>query len=359
MKRIFFFCFLIVFFPLVYSNENISHENEELTSSENYEEQEKFDPGHFILHHIGDAYEWHIIGEVAIPLPVIVYSKGKGFNVFSSSRLAHGKSYNGFKIEEHGENSGKLVEVISEHESRLPLLDISLTKNVLAIMISMGLMLFVFISIANSYKNRKNKAPKGLQSAFEPLILFIRDEVAKPAIGEKKYEKFMPYLLSVFFFIWLNNMLGLLPTFPGGANTTGNIAVTLALALCTFLITTFRGNKNYWKHIFNTPGVPWWLKVPLPLMPFIEFVGIFIKPFVLMVRLFANISAGHIIALGFYSLIFVFGAMQWWYGLAESPLTIAFTIFMFMLELLVAFIQAYVFTLLSAIYFGMATEEHH
>jgi F-type H+-transporting ATPase subunit a len=169
----------------------------------------------------------------------------------------------------------------------------------------------------------------------------------------------MPYLLTVFFFILINNLLGLVPFPPGGANITGNIAVTAVLAVITFIITTVNGNKNYWVHIINMPGVPWWLKFPVPLMPIVEIMGLFIKPFVLMVRLFANMTAGHIVALGFYSLIFIFGHMNVYAGYGVSPLSIVFTVFMGMLELLVAFIQAYVFTFLSALYFGMATEEHH
>jgi F-type H+-transporting ATPase subunit a len=194
---------------------------------------------------------------------------------------------------------------------------------------------------------------------MEPVILFIRDEVAIPSIGEKKYERYLPFLLTIFFFIFLNNLLGLVPFFPGGANVTGNLAVTGVMALFTFVITSFSGNRHYWQHIFNTPGVPWWLKIPIPLMPIVEFMGIFTKPFVLMVRLFANITAGHIIVLGFVSLIFIFGQMTPIAGFAVSPVSIAFGVFMLLLELLVAFIQAYVFTLLSALYFGMATEEHH
>jgi F-type H+-transporting ATPase subunit a len=169
----------------------------------------------------------------------------------------------------------------------------------------------------------------------------------------------MPFLLTAFFFIFFNNLLGLIPILPGGANVTGNIAITLVLALFTFVITTLNGNMSYWKHIVNAPGVPWWIKIPIPLMPVVEVVGMFTKPFVLMVRLFANISAGHIIALGFFSLIFIFGQMNIWAGYGISVISVAFAIFMTALELLVAFIQAYVFTLLSAIYFGMATEEHH
>ncbi len=191
------------------------------------------------------------------------------------------------------------------------------------------------------------------------MILIYRDDVAKASIGEKKYEKYLPFLLTLFFFIFFNNLLGLVPFFPGGANLTGNIAVTGVMAVFTFIITTVSGNKNYWVHIFNTPGVPWWLKIPVPLMPIVELMGVFTKPFVLMVRLFANITAGHIIVLGFMSLIFIFGNMSPGIGYGVSVVSVAFAVFMGLLELLVAFIQAYVFTLLSALYFGMATEEHH
>ena len=239
--------------------------------------------------------------------------------------------------------------------------DFSITKTVLAILLSSLLLIFVFISVANAYKRNAGKAPAGLQSLLEPLIIFIRDDIAKSSIGEKRYEKFMPYLLTVFFFIFFNNLLGLIPLFPGGANVTGNIAVTLVMAAFTFVITTINGNKHYWVDIINTPGVPWWLKIPVPLMPIVEIIGIVTKPFVLMVRLFANITAGHIIVLGFASLIFIFGAISTALGYGVSVVSVAFILFMDVLELLVAFIQAYVFTLLSALYFGLATvePEHH
>jgi F-type H+-transporting ATPase subunit a len=186
----------------------------------------------------------------------------------------------------------------------------------------------------------------------------VRDEIAIPLIGAHKYQKYLPYLLTLFFFILLNNLMGLIPIFPGGANVTGNIAVTMVLALLTFFIVTFSSNKNYWIHIINPPGVPWWLKIPLPLMPFIELVGMFTKPFVLMIRLFANMAAGHIIALGFLGLIFIFGAMTPIAGFLASPVSLFFYIFMGLIELLVAFIQAFIFTLLTALYIGMAIEEH-
>ncbi len=325
---------------------------------------EGFSPSDFIFDHILDAYEWHILSyddfHLSIPLPVIIYSDTKGLNVFMFSKFHHGhEDYKDFRFESHGENKGNIVEILEDGSTALPKLDLSFSKNVLAIMFSLILLLWVFLSVAKAYRRRPDKAPTGMQNLLEPIILFIRDDIARPSIGEHKYERFMPFLLTVFFFIWFNNMIGLIPIFPGGANVTGSITVTMVLAVFTFVITTINGNRNYWLHIFNMPGVPWWVKFPVPLMPVIEIIGMMTKPFVLMIRLFANITAGHIIVLGFFSLIFIFGEMNVGLGLGVSVLSLAFTIFMTMLELLVALIQAYVFTLLSAIYFGMATEEHH
>ena len=321
-----------------------------------------FDAGKMIMHHIGDAYEWHIatVGEthVSIPLPVILYSKQSGLHFFMSGKFHHGtEKYKGFNISHEGEYEGKIVESLPNGEEIRPL-DFSVTKNVVALFFSIGLLIWIFLSMAKRYRQNFARAPKGTQSWFEPIIIFIRDDVAKAAIGEASYHKYLPYLLTIFFFILINNLLGLIPVFPGGANLTGNISTTMVLALFTFVITIFSGSKDYWKHIFNTPGVPWWLKIPLPLMPLVEVMGLFIKPFVLMIRLFANISAGHIIVLGFYSLIFIFGERTPAAGYGVSVVSVAFTIFMGILEILVAFIQAYVFTLLSAIYFGMALERH-
>ena len=326
--------------------------------------EEGFSPSDFIFDHILDSYEWHILSyddfHLSIPLPVIIYSDTKGLNIFMFNRFHHGhEDYKGFRFESHGENKGNIVEILDDGSTAPPRLDLSFSKNVLAIMFSLILMLWVFLSVAKAYSRRPDKAPTGMQNLMEPIILFIRDDIARPSIGEHKYEKFMPFLLTVFFFIWFNNMIGLIPIFPGGANVTGNISVTMVLALFTFVIITINGNRNYWQHIFNMPGVPWWIKYPVPLMPVIELIGMMTKPFVLMIRLFANITAGHIIVLGFFSLIFIFGEMSVGLGLGVSVLSLAFTIFMTMLELLVALIQAYVFTLLSAIYFSMATEEHH
>ncbi len=323
------------------------------------EEKEGFNTGEFILDHVGDSYDWHVatFGDfhLSIPLPVILYSKNNGgVHVFMSYKFHHGhEAYKGFEIAQEGANKGKIVESSTQ---KRPFLDLSITKLVFSLFLSLTLILVLFLTVAKSYKKYPDKAPRGLQSLFEPLIIFVRDDIAKPAIGEKKYEKFLPYLLTIFFFIFINNLLGLIPIFPGGANLTGNIAVTVALALITFVITTFNGNLNYWKHIFF-PSVPHALK---PIMIPIEIMGMFIKPFVLAVRLFANISGGHMVALGFFSLIFVFANM---YGVGAgygiSVFSVLFSVFMTFLEFLVAFIQAYVFTLLSSIYFGMATEEHH
>ena len=335
--------------------------------------EEEFKAGEMIIEHIIDAHEWHILSwgdfHLTVPLPIILWFEGE-LHVFMSSKFHHGHDdYKGFGIAHEGGQKGKIVRtlrdrflldhvIVHDENQELPL-DFSITKNVLAIFISSIIMSWLFISIAGAYRRRRGEAPKGIQSLLEPLILFIRDSVAKAAIGEKNYERYMPYLLTLFFFIFLNNLLGLVPIFPGGANVTGNIAVTLVLALFTFLVTSITANKYYWQHIFNTPGVPWWLKIPIPLMPVVELVGMFTKPFVLMVRLFANITAGHIILLGFISLIFIFGDIHAGLGYGVSVLSVAFAIFINLLELLVAFIQAYVFTLLSALYFGMATEEHH
>lgn len=325
---------------------------------------ESFNPGDMIMEHVVDNHEWHILEighfELTVPLPVILYYDGKLYTFCSSRFHNEEHAYQGFSLPEAGPDKGKIVRT-SAIPAEPKVYDFSITKTVLAIMISALLMLLIFISIARAYANNRNKAPKGIQSMLEPLIIFIRDDIAKSSIGEKKYEKYMPYLLTIFFFIFLNNILGLIPIFPGGANVTGNIAVTMVMAVFTFILTTVNGNKHYWVDIVNTPGVPWWLKLPLPLMPIVEIIGIITKPFVLMVRLFANITAGHIIALGFISLIFIFGAMNAALGYGVSVVSVAFMIFMNLLELLVAFIQAYVFTLLSALYFGLATiePEHH
>jgi len=333
-------------------------------------EEEGFNAGEYVLEHVSDAYEWHIVswGEhhISIPLPVILYSKNpelhddKSFFVFMSSKFHHGHdNYLGFRISHSEEYEGKIVELDAHGQELGKPIDISITKTIAEAIISVIFLLIILISVAKAAKRNSGKAPSGLQNMLEPIIIFVRDEVAKPAIGEKKYEKFMPFLLSVFFFILLNNFIGLIPIPPFGANVTGNIAVTMVLALFTFGITTINGNKHYWKEIYN-PDVPWWLKFPIPLMPIVELSGVITKPFVLMVRLFANMMAGHMIVSVFVSLIFIFASIMGpGAGFGISPVSIAFSVFIVLLDVLVSFIQAYVFTLLSALYFGMATAEHH
>lgn len=341
--------FLLLLFPL------ITPAAEEHSPSE---AGEKFDASSFILDHIADSHEWHILtrknGEsVALYLPVIVYSKGNGIDVFSSKKLAHGHEYKGYRIEEEGPLKGRIVRISENgtvNEENIPL-DFSITKSVLGMMFAALIGLWLFLSLSRSYKKTGISHPRGIQSFLEPVILFVRDDIAIANIGEHKYEKYMPYLLTVFFFILINNIMGLIPFPPPfGANVTGNIAVTLILALCTFFITQFSGNRNYWKHIFATPGVPFWL---LPVMIPVELIGIISKPFALMIRLFANITAGHIIVLSLVCLIFIFRS------LALAPVSILFVIFMDCLELLVAFLQAYVFTLLSALFISLAVQEEH
>jgi len=334
------------------------------TEKESHQEEKKFNAGEMIMEHIIDAHEWHImeVGETAIvlPLPIILYDEGKVVS-FCSSKFHHGKeAYNGYKLETEGENKGKIIRVDENGQhiknAKLPL-DLSITKNTLSLFISLTLLCIIFLYVAKCYKRNPTSAPKGFQNMIEYLILFIRNDVVKPSIGNK-YEKYLPFLLTLFFFIFFSNLLGIVPFFPGGVNLTGNIAITMVLALFTFVIILFSGNKNYWLHIINTPGVPWWLKIPLPLMPIVEIIGVITKPFVLMVRLFANITAGHIIILGFIGLIFIFGNINIGAGFGVSVVSLIFAIFMGILELLVAFLQAYVFTLLSSLYFGMAVEEH-
>lgn len=331
------------------------------------EQEEKFDAGELIMEHISDAYDWHILTwketNVSIPLPVILINEGK-LDIFMSSRFNHGHDcYKGYKIasKQDGENvSGKIVCVDENgvYNGKKPY-DFSITKNVFAIFIVAGFIIFLVLKGASVAKKREGKEPKGVQTLVEFFVMYIRDDIAIPSIGKEKYSKYLPYLLTAFLFIFFSNLMGLLPCFPGGANVTGNIAVTLCLALFTFVITNVSGNKQYWKHMVNMPGVPWWLKFPIPIMPIVEILGMFTKPFSLTVRLFANITAGHVIILSFLCIIFIFGEQNIVLGYGTSIIPLFFSIFMTLLEILVAFIQAYVFTLLSAIYIGMATEEEH
>jgi len=321
---------------------------------------EKFNPGKMIMHHIIDSHDWHLFDwrghAVSIPLPIILFHKGKGLTAFMSSQFNHGHdTYLGYKLDH-----GSIIFVdklgIKNDKESAKIWDFSITKNVASLFLSIFILLFFFLKTRRRYLQKPHEAPRGIDGFLEIMILFVRDDIAKPAIGEKYYNRYMPFLLTVFFFIWLNNLLGLIPIFPGGANLTGNIAVPMVMAAMVFIITTLSGKKTYWQHIFAMPGVP---KPVLLILTPVEIMGAFLKPFVLMIRLFANITAGHIIILSFFSLIFIFGEINPVAGYGASILSVGFVIFMTLLELLVAFLQAYVFTLLSAIYFGAAVEEEH
>lgn len=331
--------------------------------------EEEFKAGDVIIEHILDSYEWHIFTwkghEVSVFLPCIVFNEGKCYT-FSSRVFHENERYvtvnktNSedivFTIPHEGDYKGKIVILGADGTQKRPF-DISITKNVMALFISCALIIILFYLVTKAYEKRGEKAPKGLQSLFEVLIVYVRDDIAKKAINEKSVNKYLPYLITVFFFIFINNLLGLIPIFPFGANITGNITATAVLALFTFFITNLLGNKEYYKDIFNTPGVPWFLKFPLPLMPIIETVGCFTKPFVLAIRLFANITAGHIVVLGFISSIFIVAQISAAGGVGMSVFSLILAIFVDVIEILVAYIQAYVFTLLSALYFGMASKE--
>lgn len=310
------------------------------------ENGEKFNPSEMINHHISDAHSWEIYHGLTIHLPVIIYSSEKGLDIFSSSNFYNSDHqvvpYDGYVMEhEH------ISLANGEH-----VLDVSITKNVLFLLLNSTFLIIVFLAVARGYKKNAGKAPKGIQSFFEPIIVYVRDEIVKPNIGPK-YERYLPYLLTLFFFIWFGNLLGLL---PAAANLTGNIAVTLVLAIFSLIITLASGRKTYWLHILDPLGnsMPWIAKFPLYIILWpIEIIGIFTKPFSLMIRLFANITAGHIIILSIISLTFIAQSLA--VGVAAT----LFATVMNMLELFVALLQAYVFTLLSSMYFGQAVEEHH
>ena len=322
--------------------------------------KKKFNPAEMITHHISDSHEWHLWGHTAIYLPVILKTEN-GIEVFSSSHFYHNEkeievngeqnhyySHAGFSMYHEHIFKGDIITFDEEGEPvNESVLDFSITKNTLSLFIGVIVILIIFLSSAKKYK--KSLVPSGIAKFTEPLILYVQD-LARENIGEKHYKRFLPYLLTVFFFIWINNLLGLIPVFPGGANVTGNIAVTGVLAFITAIVTNFSGNRHYWGHIFNMPGVP--KPVLLILIP-VEVLGIFTKPFALAIRLFANITAGHIVVLSLVSIVFIFESF------AVGPLSVLMTLFISCLELLVAFIQAYVFTLLSALFIGMAVEEAH
>lgn len=335
----------------------------------------EFNVTEMIMHHISDAHEWHLWGGhhdgKSIYLPIILIDGG--LKTFSSSHFYHGEhataidhktnkeveyvkgvgpaaAYGMFHEEIYKLNNGELAfEDGHVHGSAAPF-DLSITKNVLSLFMGAILILIIMSNVARFYKKHGAVAPKGLAKYLEVLIIMVRDDIAKANIGEHKYKKYVPYLLTIFFFIFINNLLGLVPFLPGGANLTGNITITLFLAVCTLIVTLASGNKNYWGHIFAMPGVP--IPVLIILIP-IEIVGIFTKPFALMVRLFANMTAGHIIVLALVSIIFINQSAAW------GALSVPMALFISVLELLVAFLQAFLFCMLSALFIGAAVEEAH
>ena len=304
-----------------------------------------------VLHHLADAYEWHIVSDVSIPLPIIIRSSQTGeWHFCTAHSLPDGFFFN-------EEAHGKIYERMADGSIERPW-DLSITRNVLQIWIVVALLLAVFLCCARWYKkhDKTSDAPGGFVGAMEMLVMMINDSVIKSSIGEKHYRKYAPYLLTVFFFIFFTNLLGLLPVFPGGSNVTGNINITFFLAICTFLAINLFGNKEYWKEIF-WPDVPIFLKA-IPLMPVIEIFSVFTKPFALMVRLFANMMAGHAMILSFTCVIFLGWTLGTGMGAGLNAFSILMLLFFNALELLVAFVQAYVFTMLSAVFIGLAHKEH-
>ena len=332
---------------------------------------EDFSAKEVVLEHIKDSHEWHVWGEgenaIVIPLPIIVNSS-TGWHVFCSSQFEHHADAKGMRqgpyglaIATEGEHAGKIVERrVGEQDSGMdasPVLDLSITKTVAVMFINVAILLCCILLSARWYKNRKasDSAPGGFVGFVEMMVMYVVDEIIKPGVG-KGYEKYTPYLLTCFFFIFTCNVMGLIPFPPGSGNVTGNIAVTFFLALCTFIIVQFSGNKHYWKDIF-WPEVPTWLKAPIPIIPVIEFVGIFTKPFALMIRLFANMMAGHAIAVAITCIIFLVATQAVAVQLSMSALSVIMSVFMMCLECLVCFIQAMVFTMLSAVFIGLARVE--
>jgi len=324
------------------------------------QEAADLDMQEYLFGHIGDAYEWHITTvngrPVSIALPVIVRSKTTGWHVFSSRHLEEGEEYEGLFISQEERFNGKVVERAADGTLVRPL-DLSITKNVFSLMINCTLILLLVLGTARWYRRHDvlRETPRGLVGIMEMLIVMVEDDIIKEGVG-KDYKRYSPYLLTAFFFIFINNLMGIVPFFPGGANLTGNIAITLVLAVCTFIAVNLFGNKHYWKDIL-WPDVPLFLKVPLPLMPIIEIIGLFTKPFSLMIRLFANIMAGHCMILGVVAVIFITAKMGPAINGSLSVIAVLFGVFMDVLECLVAFLQAYVFTMLSAVFIGMSRQE--
>ena len=328
---------------------------------EEAEEAQKIDIKGIIFEHLGDGYGWEVpfSHDKKIPLPIMVWGTD-GFHCFSSARVSHHQTYvDGnatFKIAEDGKYKGKLVEIVNGEEIRP--FDISITKNVLAIIIACIIIIVCCLMLAHWHRTQSFKAPRKGLGAFEALVEFIYNGIIKNTLKDQA-PRFAPYLLTVFLFIFFMNLLGLIVVFPGGANVTGNIAVTLVLAIITFLVTNIFGTKHYWKEIF-WPDVPIWLKFPLPIMPFIELFGIFTKPAALTVRLFANMMGGHMIVIVLTLLIFIFAAMGPVVMGGTTVFSVVFSVFMLLIDVLVSFIQAFVFTLLSTLFISLAQErEHH
>ena len=314
-------------------------------------EDKAFDPKKTIFEHLGDEYGWTIIGKVTIPLPVIVRDNGGEWYFFSSSRLADGKTYKGFHIAGEGAYEGKIVGVDATGNEYRPY-DFSITKNAFSVMISGLITMLIVFSLVRFYKRKKFKAPRKGMGGLEMIVEMLYKEVIVSVLG-KESKRYAPYLLTLFFFIFVSNMMGLIAVFPGGANVMGNMSITLVLALCTFVVINVSGTKEYWKEIF-WPDVPMGLKCPVPLLPVIEIFGVFTKPVALMIRLFANILAGHAIVISLVCIIFITVQMGAFIGTSMTIVSVIMTIFMDFLELLVAFIQAYVFTMLSAVFIGLA-----
>lgn len=320
------------------------------------EKEEKFDAKEVIFGHIMDAHEFHFFeykgsdGQkhpVTIPLPVMLYSRQKGFSVFMSSAFEHGhKEVDGYKLNEEG--------IIVPVDEAVKVYDFSLTRNVVQMLLALTLLTWLMISVAKAYTKGLGvaSAPKGKQNLVEVMVIFVREEIARPNLAHKA-NKYLPYLLTVFFFILINSLICLI---PGTANVAGNIAFTIVLGLISFVVILFSSNKHYWGHIFNPPGVPGFVK---PILVLVEFLSVFIKPFALIIRLFANMVAGHIIIICLISLIFIFAEINSALGWGASPLSVAFTIFIYFIELLVAFLQAFIFTVLTAVFIGQAFEGEH
>ncbi|MEO6831808.1 MAG: F0F1 ATP synthase subunit A [Chitinophagaceae bacterium] len=367
--RLFRILTLLVLSFLLTSSASFAQDNsaEVINMVHQDEKEKKLDVAGVMFSHVGDSHEWHLFGfrghPISIPLPVIVYTKTGGIQIFSSSHFNYhemeehtlsdekthiSNSYNGFHLEQNLKE-----KLIADNGDKV--YDFSLTKNVIAMLLGILLLLWIILSVAKKYQvHGHTKAPSGFQNAFEPIVTFMRDEVAKPNLGYQ-YKRFMPLILTLFFFIWINNLLGILPF---GFNFTGNIAVTLCLSVVAFIVMLWNANKHFWSHLLNPPGIHWSIKW---LLVFIEILSLFVKPVALTIRLFANILAGHIVILSVIFMIFIFGTLNKGVGIGFIPVSLAFSVFMFMLELMVGAIQAFIFANLTAVFIGQAIEEtsHH